>query len=415
MSVGGDSAAGPLAGLRVVELASDFAALAGKMLGDLGAEVVVVEPPGGHGSRRYGPFVDDRPDPEGSLWWWYYNTSKLGVVLDVDTDDGRDKFRTLAATADIVLEAEPPGRMAALRIDEPHVRAATPGLVWVSVTPFGRDGPRRDEPVTDLTLLAGGGPVWMCGYDDHTVPPVRGGGNQAVHPASLWALMGAMTALLHRDNTAEGQLIDVNMHAAANVTTEAGSYTWLVAEGTVFRQTGRHASTVMTTESLVECGDGRYVHTGFPPRYQRDFTVIMEWLATMGLDEEFEDTVFLQIGSEKGVSWADLGVDPVATEVFRAGRDAQALIARHLSADDFFIAAQERGLACGAIYSPEEALQSPHFAARGFPVEVEHEDLGRSVVYPGAPFLMPESPWRIACRAPHIGEHDEAVLGPLRT
>src|SRR3954447_8572562 len=116
MSVGGDSAAGPLAGLRVVELASDFAALAGKMLGDLGAEVVVVEPPGGHGSRAYGPFVDDQPDPERSLWWWYYNTSKLGVVFDIDTADGRDTFRALAATADIVVEAEPPGRLAGLHL-----------------------------------------------------------------------------------------------------------------------------------------------------------------------------------------------------------------------------------------------------------------------------------------------------------
>ena len=190
------------------------------------------------------------------------------------------------------------------------------------------------------------------------------------------------------------------MHAAANVTTEAGVLHVAGGGGTVLRQTGRHASTVMTTETQVQCVDGRYIHTGFPPRYQRDFTVIIEWLATMGLDEQFEDTVFLQIGSKKGVSWADLGVDPVATEVFRAGRDAQALIARNLSADDFFIAAQERGLACGAIYSPEEALQSPHFAARGFPVEVEHKDAGRTVTYPGAPFVMPESPWRIASRLP---------------
>ena len=96
--------AGPLAGLRVVELASEHAAFAGKMLGDLGADVIVVEPPGGHPSRAYGPFVDDVADPERSLWWWHYNTSKRGVVLDLDTDDGAEEFRRLAAGADIVLE-----------------------------------------------------------------------------------------------------------------------------------------------------------------------------------------------------------------------------------------------------------------------------------------------------------------------
>src|SRR5207248_10899501 len=157
---------GALAGLRVVEIASDHASLAAKMMGDLGAEVIVVEPPGGHRTRTYGPFVDDTPDPERSVWWWYYNTSKLGVVIDIDTDIGATMFTKLVATADIVIEGEAPGRLAARGLDEPDLRAHHPSIIWVSVTPFGRDGPRRDDPFTDLTILAGGGPVWMCGYDE---------------------------------------------------------------------------------------------------------------------------------------------------------------------------------------------------------------------------------------------------------
>src|SRR5437879_5816050 len=89
------SETGPLSGLRVVELASDQAAMAAKMLGDFGAEVVVVEPPGGHRTRSYGPFVNDAPDPERSLWWWYYNTSKLGVVVDIATAVGAAMFTKL--------------------------------------------------------------------------------------------------------------------------------------------------------------------------------------------------------------------------------------------------------------------------------------------------------------------------------
>ena len=409
-----DERSGPLTGLRVVELASDHASLAAKMLGDLGAEVIVVEPPGGHGSRSYGPFADDTPDPERSLWWWYYNTSKLGVVIDIDTAAGGALFRKLVATVDIVIEGEQPGRLAALGLDGPDLRAGHEALIWVSVTPFGREGPRRDDPATDLTLLAGGGPVWNCGYDDHSLPPVRGGGNQAFHTGSMWAVMSTLTAVLHRDHTGEGQLIDVNMHAAANVTTEAGSYTWLVSRGTVFRQTGRHASTTLTTPALVTTADGRWIHTGFPPRHQRDYKIVIEWLDALGYLDEFDDIVFLQMGAESGVSLADIGVDPIATEVFRAGRDALVLIASRHTADEFFVGAQERGLAVGAIYSPEEAIEIPHFVARGFPVEVEHNDIGRSVRYPGAPFSMPQSPWQISRRAPHIGEHDEAVLGPLR-
>ena len=114
MSGAAASSTGPLDGVRVVELASDHAAWAGKLLGDLGADVIVVEPPGGHPGRSYGPFVDDEPGPERSLTWWYYNTSKRGVVLDLDDPDGAARFRRLAATADIVLEGEPPGRLDAI-------------------------------------------------------------------------------------------------------------------------------------------------------------------------------------------------------------------------------------------------------------------------------------------------------------
>jgi benzylsuccinate CoA-transferase BbsE subunit len=75
---------------------------------------------------------------------------------------------------------------------------------------------------------------------------------------------------------------------------------------------------------------------------------------------------------------------------------------------DFFVGAQERGLAVGVIYAPEEVMQDPHFVARGFPTPVEHDDLGRTYLYPGPPFAAERSPWRISRRAPHVGEHDEA-------
>src|SRR4051812_39036659 len=100
-----------LAGLRVVELASAHAAMAGKLLGDLGAEVVLVEPPGGHPSRWYGPFAGDEPGLESSLWWHHYNTSKLGVVIDRADERGRRQLRMLLESADVVLEGEEPGAL----------------------------------------------------------------------------------------------------------------------------------------------------------------------------------------------------------------------------------------------------------------------------------------------------------------
>ena len=247
--------AGPLTGLRVVELASSRACFAGKLLAIYGAEVIVVEPRGGHETRGWAPFAGDIEDPERSLWWWHYNTNKLGVTLDLDDGSDADALRSLVATADIVLEAEAPGALAARQLDYPDLRSRNPSMIWVSVTPFGRSGPRATELSTDLTVLAAGGPVWSCGYDDHSIPPVRGGGNQGYQTGSIFATMAALTAVLHRDTTGVGQFIDVSLHAAVNVTTEAATYDYLVAQRTVQRQTGRHASVRMTTSSFAHSTD----------------------------------------------------------------------------------------------------------------------------------------------------------------
>src|SRR5262249_2004196 len=220
---------GPLAGLRVVELCDEKGAFAGKLFADMGAEVIKVEPPAGDPTRGYAPFVADTADAERSLYFWHYNTSKRGVTLDIGQEKGRDLLRRLIAGADLFLESEPPGRLAELGLDYASLQSLNHRLIMVSITPFGQTAPRADEQVTDLTVLAGGGPVWSCGYDDHTLPPVRGGGNQGYQTASLHTAIAILVAVVHRDATGRGQFIDASMHAAGNVTTEFASYSWLLA------------------------------------------------------------------------------------------------------------------------------------------------------------------------------------------
>src|SRR3954466_6843213 len=180
-----------LAGLRVVEFASSHAAMAGKLLGDLGAEVILVEPPDGHASRWFAPFVTDTPGVERSLWWHHYNTSKRGIVIDPCTDSGHSELWQLLQGADVVLEGEAPGRLEQLGLDYEDVRRENRQLVWVSVTPFGRSHGDQAGEAIDLTLMAEGGAMWSCGYDDHDLPPVRGGGNQAYQLGAVWAVKGA--------------------------------------------------------------------------------------------------------------------------------------------------------------------------------------------------------------------------------
>jgi crotonobetainyl-CoA:carnitine CoA-transferase CaiB-like acyl-CoA transferase len=404
-----------LAGLRVIELANERIAFAGKLMGDMGADVILVEPPGGDPARHYPPFLDDRPGDNRSLYWWHYHTSKRGIVLDLESAADRASFLELIATADVLLESEPVRRLATLGLDYADLAAIRPGLIHVAVTSFGRGNPKSDLPVTDLTILAGGGPVWSCGYDDHTLPPVRGLGNQGHHIGCHFAVMATLTAVLHRFASGAGQFIDVSIHAAANVTTESASYGWLVNGSIVQRQTGRHAHWRPTGETQVRCADGRYANTGVPPRSPAEFARLLTWLRQVGLEEDLPEAVFLEMGAqwEGPFDLTRIGTDDTITAVFGAGREALKLIASRIGAREFFLGCQQAGLAVGVIYAPEEAFEDEHFVARGFQVEVDHEDLERTFRYPGAPYRLPASPWRISRRAPGLGEHTAEVLGEL--
>jgi len=405
---------GPLECLRVLELAHERTAFAGKLLADAGADVRLLEPRDGCAQRRHAPFVDDRPDREGSLSFWHYNTSKRGITLDLDTLRGRELARELIARADVVLEGEDPGRLAALGIDAPLELERQRSLVWVSITPFGRNAPRAAEPATDLTLLAGGGPVWSCGYDDHALPPVRGGGNQAYHTGAHYAVMAVLVALLERERSGRGQLVDVNIYAACNVTTELATYEWLVARKTVQRQTGRHATVMRTAPTQARCADGRHANTGVPPRTPEEFGRLRQWVLDLGLAEEYPEVFLLELGMQREpLDLWRIGEDEEVTAIFAAGRDAIVLIASRLPAADFFRQAQERGIPVGVIYAPEEVLDDPHFRARGFPAQVDHPELGRAVTYPGAPYRFLRTPWRVSRRAPRLGEHNAEIYAEL--
>lgn len=405
---------GPLSDLRVVEIAHERSDFAGKLLADMGAQVVLVEPPEGASTRSYPPFLDDEPGADRSLYWWHYNTSKLGVTADLRSPDGRALFRKLVDEADLLIEGEDPGTLSDRELDYDELSGTNPGLIMVSITPFGRACPRSREQATDLTLLASGGAVWSNGYDDNEVPPIRGEGNQALHTAGHYAVMAAMVAVLDRAHTGAGQHVDVNMHAAINVTTEAATYEWLVAKRVVRRQTGRHAGVEPSMPTQVRCADGRYVNTGVPPRTPEEFGRLRDWMLDLQLEKEFPEIFLLEMGMRReSIDLSMIGQDEELTAIFGAGREAANLIASKLAAYEFFIGSQERGMPVGIIYSPDEVVDDEHFRARGFLVDVPHPELGRTFEYPGAPYAFGISPWAIRARAPLLGEHNAEVYGKL--
>jgi crotonobetainyl-CoA:carnitine CoA-transferase CaiB-like acyl-CoA transferase len=402
-----DERPGPLSTLRVVEIASEYGAFAGRQFADLGATVILVEPPDGHWTRSIGPVAEGASPGASGLWWWYYHAGKLGTALDLEDPAGRYALEELIGGADVVLEAEPVGFLDEHGLGWDVMGARYPGLTWVSITPFGRHDPLSRLPFSDLSVMAGGGPAWSCGYDDHSLPPVRPGSSHSVHIAGLWAVNGALVSLLARKRLGRGQLVDLSLHAAANVTTESATTRWLIAGEIVQRQTCRHASVVPTASTLVTARDGRHVTTGVPPRDGIGCQRIRNWLAQEGLLDELPDAVFLSLGAEMGAIAAPEQSDDVLTQaIMVAMRDALRLLATKLTAMDYFLGAQRRGIASAAILAPEEALDSEQLVSRHYRQSVDHGN-GVSYSYPRPPGTSEQAPWRIARRAPNLGEHQD--------
>ena len=397
-------AAGSLSSLRVLELADQKGEFCGKLMADLGADVVKVEPPGGETTRSVGPFLDDTPHPDRSLSFWHYNTSKRGVTLDLRSDEGRTLFRRLASTADVVLETFAPGYLASLGLAYDALSAADPKLIMCSLTPFGQSGPWRDYQSSDLLHMAAGGQMASSGYDESDVPdapPIAPGGGNAWHTGAHYAYIAIMAALVHRTVTGEGQYIDASVHEACALSTESAVASYIYRDDVVIRQTGRHHAAQPTPRTQYPTKDGKYVNalTGgrLDPAYVQ---ILAEWFDGHGLADDLMDERYR---------------DPevIAKNARHIVEEVLANFIANRTAEEVYHEAQERGFPWGAVRAPDELLFDPHLEDREFWTEVEHPELARTFVYPGSGAIFNGSPWRISRRAPLVGEHNDEIFGGL--
>jgi crotonobetainyl-CoA:carnitine CoA-transferase CaiB-like acyl-CoA transferase len=392
------TADGALAGVRVVELAGPLGEWCGRLLAGLGADVIKVEPPGGGATRAIGPFFGE-PHPDRSLHFWHTNAGKRGIVLDTATPEGRDRLRRLLATADVFVETLALDEAATLGVEYDALAGQNPRLVHCSISPFGPDGPYAELQTTDLISMALGGPIQSCGYDrEENLPPVRPGADHSYHTVGHFAITGILAALMEREESGLGQHLDVAAHDCLSVTLEFANTFWYGTHGIVRRQTGRHAYPTPTPSTQYRCADGRYALVGLP-RDDHGWQRLKAMLTEAGLGEGLDDP----------------SLDDPVSRAAQGGRIynlIEVFCALH-TADEIFHLGQEAGLTWGAVRAPEEWLADPHAAARGFLEDVEHPELGRSFIYPGAPFPAPASPFRVRRRAPLMGEHTAEVLAEL--
>ena len=201
-----------LAGLRILDLTDLKGAMCAKLFGDMGADVLKIEPPEGDATRRIGPFLDGQPHLERSLLFWFYNTSKRGITLDLNQQAGQELAKQLAAKADVLVESAAPGTLARLGLGYDELKQLNPNLVLTSITPFGQTGPYQSYRSSDIVAEALGGMIWTNGFPDE--PPLHAMGLQAYHSASFFAAIGTLLALLTRDSLGEGQWVDVSIQEA---------------------------------------------------------------------------------------------------------------------------------------------------------------------------------------------------------
>jgi crotonobetainyl-CoA:carnitine CoA-transferase CaiB-like acyl-CoA transferase len=387
----------PYTGVRVVELADDPAGeMLGLQLANMGADVVKIEPPDGAGSRRAGPFADGVEDPDRSLGYWYYNVGKRSVVLDHAQLAGSATFGELLDDADVLVSSLHPRELAALGLDLDAITQAHPELVTVSVTPFGLTGPWADRLSSDLVGLAASGLLITSGYDDHQKAPVRPGGNQAFHTAASFAHQGLLLALLERQRTGRGALIDVSMHEAAAMTVELANMYWFYPRVLVQRQTCRHAQPVPTQPALFECADGRYIYFVLILADPKPWRMLVEWLDSEGMATDLQDEAYGDLEFRQ----ANFAHIQDILEAFFLTRTAKAA----------FHDGQARSLPIGILNGPEDLYEDEHLAERGVFESIEQPGYG-PVRFPTTPWRMSTVPGSPRRPAPTLGQHTSEVLG----
>jgi crotonobetainyl-CoA:carnitine CoA-transferase CaiB-like acyl-CoA transferase len=396
-----DRTEGLLASYRVLDLTDELGFLCGKVLGDLGADVIKLEPPGGDPARRLGPFFGNKPDPQRSLYWFGFNNNKRGITLNIGTPKGRELFLRLTGNVDFVLESFAPGYLERLGLSYSALSKVNPRLVLTSITPFGQSGPYSSFPASDIEIMALSGCMSLTGDPDR--PPLRVTFPQSYVWTGSYAAMGALIAHYHREATGLGQQVDVSAQACM---------LWAFSHAHTFWDLNRHiekrAGSFMTGRSITgarmrvfwPCKDGYLnfiIYGGEAGR--RTNQALVEWMDSQGKAPEFL----------KQKDWKNFDIAQVTQEEIDRMEEPIGAFFKEVTKAEFFKEVVKRQMLGYPVASVKEIFEDPQHEARGFWQEIEHPELGSSIEYPGGFAKFSEGACRIWRRAPLIGEHNEEV------
>ncbi|MGE3073352.1 MAG: CaiB/BaiF CoA transferase family protein [Dehalococcoidia bacterium] len=383
---------GPLAGLTILDLTEYVCGpYATKLLADFGADVIKVERPGGDPARKLGPFPGNQPHPEKSGTFFYFNTNKRSIELDLASPDGKQTFFELLDRADAVVESFRPGRLEELGIgwDEIHVRR--PDIPLISISNFGQDSPYRDYVGTELTLFAFAGEMYTMGVIERE--PVTMYGTASLVESGSAAASATFAAIFASKKQGIGQRVDFSI-ADSHFLGADRRHVGAIAFEFSGRRTKRASRTARAAlAGVYPCADGWVEFSAASNRMDRfsDMLGNPEWLQ----DPKWKNRATLldpdNVAELEAYFFAWLS-EHTKREIWESARRAKVL--------------------CGPLFDVAEISADAHFRDRGFWATANHPELGE-VTFPGRPFIMPKSPWELRRPAPLLNQHEAEIRAEL--
>ncbi len=387
--------AGALAGIGVLDLTTNYAAYAGRLLADLGADVVRVEGPRGSPLRNLAPYARGPDGERASFAHAFLDAGKRSVTLDLATAGGSELFMRLAATSDVLIETPSSSAPASAAVDFERIRRHNPGLVVVSISPFGRAGPYAGYAATDLTLLAAGGLLSLGGYAD--TEPLAIQGEQAMLASGIYGAVAALAALYERTQTGKGRWIDVSGQECVAFALEDAVAEWSI-NARVRRRQGDIAREAGT--GVYPCRDGHVSVVAGRLGTVKAFVALMEWIGASGVPG----------GAElRAPQWRDFRFRQSSEGVARFAKIFHEFC-RTRGKEELYREGQARRIAIAPVNSIADIVHDVQLEANSYFQPQFDAGLGKNLVFPGPPYRMSRTPARRRGAAPQLGEHDRELL-----
>ncbi len=386
---------GSLSSIKILDFTGELGPYASKLFGDIGADVIHLEPMAGDGLRNVGPFYQNTPGRERSLQFHYYNTGKRGMVLDLETEKGKEVFLKLCNTCDVLIESCAPGYLDGLGLSYEALSQKNDRLVQTAITPFGHSGPYKDYLGSDMTCAAIGGFLYLAGVDGDK--PVRAPDNQSYRMAESYAATGTAIALYNAMITGVGQFVDVSvLESVCTALENAAQYYDL--QGVIRRGRGTEAGI-----GIYPCEDGYVCIVAIMGQNRYLWDRFVGWLKNEGVEEAelLEDE-----------RWTD--------PTYRATEEANEIFSRVFTRFSlnhsklYLYESGQKNMACiSPVSKGKDLLENPQLNSRNFWKKIHVEELNGDLVLPGEPYDLEKIMWRVDNAGPTFGQHTSEILNEI--